>query len=316
MDGLDALERMLDALVPGFVGHPESSGVASENLILGSAVNGMTESTAASMKIVVFCPNLIGDTVMATPTFRALRARFPDSPADGRDPAPRRPRARRHDLVRRDHPLRTTGRPAASSGRPAVVNRLRRARPTSRSSCPTRSASAWMAWLAGIPGRVGYVRYGRGAPADRAASQPPRDADGPLPADADRGILPGPGAAAGLPRRLGPARARDHPRRRAAADRAWADLGLRADGPVVCLNTGGAFGPGQELAGRVVRGRWRGGSWPRRAVSVLVALRARPNASRRGRSSALAGHPAVVSLADQPLEPGSVEGLRAAVRAC
>ncbi len=31
------------------------------------------------MKIVVFCPNLIGDTVMATPTFRALRAGFPDA---------------------------------------------------------------------------------------------------------------------------------------------------------------------------------------------------------------------------------------------
>ena len=26
------------------------------------------------MTIVVFCPNLIGDTVMATPTLRALRA--------------------------------------------------------------------------------------------------------------------------------------------------------------------------------------------------------------------------------------------------
>jgi len=31
------------------------------------------------MKIAVFCPNLIGDTVMATPTFRALRRGFPDA---------------------------------------------------------------------------------------------------------------------------------------------------------------------------------------------------------------------------------------------
>ena len=30
------------------------------------------------MKIVVFCPNLIGDTVMATPAFRALRRHFPE----------------------------------------------------------------------------------------------------------------------------------------------------------------------------------------------------------------------------------------------
>ena len=31
------------------------------------------------MKIAVFCPNLIGDTVMATPAFRALRGGFPDA---------------------------------------------------------------------------------------------------------------------------------------------------------------------------------------------------------------------------------------------
>ena len=35
------------------------------------------EQGLATMKIAVFCPNLIGDTVMATPTFRALRAGFP-----------------------------------------------------------------------------------------------------------------------------------------------------------------------------------------------------------------------------------------------
>ena len=32
-----------------------------------------------TMKIAVFCPNLIGDTVMATPAFRALRRGFPDA---------------------------------------------------------------------------------------------------------------------------------------------------------------------------------------------------------------------------------------------
>ena len=31
------------------------------------------------MKIAVFCPNLIGDTVMATPTFRACAQGFPDA---------------------------------------------------------------------------------------------------------------------------------------------------------------------------------------------------------------------------------------------
>ena len=31
------------------------------------------------MNILVFCPNLVGDTVMATPAFRALRTGYPDS---------------------------------------------------------------------------------------------------------------------------------------------------------------------------------------------------------------------------------------------
>ena len=35
------------------------------------------------MKIAVFCPNLIGDTVMATPAFRALRRGFPDATIAG-----------------------------------------------------------------------------------------------------------------------------------------------------------------------------------------------------------------------------------------
>ena len=39
------------------------------------------------MKIAVFCPNLIGDTVMATPAFRAFRAGFPRREADGGDQA-------------------------------------------------------------------------------------------------------------------------------------------------------------------------------------------------------------------------------------
>ena len=34
------------------------------------------------MRIVVFLPNLIGDTVMATPTLRALRLAYPEATID------------------------------------------------------------------------------------------------------------------------------------------------------------------------------------------------------------------------------------------
>ena len=51
------------------------------------------------MKIAVFCPNLIGDTVMATPTFRALRAGFSERHDRRRDQTARGPNARRDPLV-------------------------------------------------------------------------------------------------------------------------------------------------------------------------------------------------------------------------
>ena len=40
-------------------------------------------------RIAVFCPNLIGDTVMATPALRALRLGYPPRPHHRRDQAAR-----------------------------------------------------------------------------------------------------------------------------------------------------------------------------------------------------------------------------------
>ena len=62
-----------------------------------------------SMTIVVFCPNLIGDTVMATPTLRALRLGFPDATDPRRHQASRLAHARWRPLARRPHPLRPQG---------------------------------------------------------------------------------------------------------------------------------------------------------------------------------------------------------------
>ena len=88
----------------------------------------------------------------------------------------------------------------------------------------------------------------------------------------------------------------------AAADRAWTALGLRGDQPVVCLNTGGAFGPAKNwptasfglLARRLVE---------ERGVSVVVLCGPAERDSAR-EIVRLADHPAVVSLADQPLSLG------------
>src|SRR5262249_6039934 len=89
---------------------------------------------------------------------------------------------------------------------------------------------------------------------------------------------------------------------RAAADQAFNDLGLTDDRPVVCLNTGGAFGPAKNwpigyfatLARRLVReqdvaGLGLCGPGGRESARAIVAE---------------ANVPGVVSLADQRLSIG------------
>ena len=112
------------------------------------------------MRIAVFCPNLIGDTVMATPTFRAIRRGFPGAGAGGRDQAARRTHPRRHRLVRRVDPFRPS---FSDPGRAVLVRagRLRRGRFDLAVLLPNSVRSAGMAWLAGIPRRVGYANHGR-----------------------------------------------------------------------------------------------------------------------------------------------------------
>jgi heptosyltransferase-2 len=252
------------------------------------------------MKIVVFCPSLIGDTVMATPTIRAIRGQFPDAVLTGVI----RPHVApvldgtpwfdeiipfHHRLSRRDQKTA------------AVVDRLRLGGHDVAVFLPNSFRVAWMAWLAGIPRRVGYSRYGRGFLLTDGL-KPPRDAGGKL--------LPTPLVEyyLALARRLG---CRDGSPRlelattaddETAADRAWDGLGLSRTDPVVCLNTGGAFGPAKnwppayfaELARRLVE---------EAAASVLVLCGPAERDTAR-EIAGLADHPSVVSLADQPLGLG------------
>ena len=90
----------------------------------------------------------------------------------------------------------------------------------------------------------------------------------------------------------------------AAADRAWSGLGLGRGpaSPVVCLNTGGAFGPAKNWPVEHFAA-WRVGS-PTRRGSPSWSSAGRANGWPPGRSRPRAGHPEVVSLADQPLSLG------------
>ena len=252
------------------------------------------------MKIAVFCPNLIGDTVMATPAFRALRRGFPDAILS----AVIKPRVAPtldgttwfDELIRLD----STSIEREERMLP-VVRRLRGARFDVAVLFPNSIRSAWIAWLADIPRRVGFARHGRGVLlTDRLHF--PLDATGRrLPTPIVESYLK-------LARRLGcpvdsvktelATTADDE----AEADRAFSELGLLAGERVVCLNTGGAFGPAKswpsthfaELARRLAG---------ELGVAVLVLCGPDERALAREIAGA-AGHPRVVSLADRSLSIG------------
>jgi heptosyltransferase-2 len=162
---------------------------------------------------------------------------------------------------------------------------------------PNSFRPAALAWLAGVPRRIGYVRYGRGLlMTDRLS----------VPLDRNSRRLPVPIVDAYLEivRRLGCAvdsvqlelftKVGDE----RAADVAWSNLDLPRHEPVVCLNTGGAYGPAK--------------SWPAEHFSVLARRLAEEAgvhvlvvcgpAEREAARGIVRGadHPHVVSLADEP----------------
>jgi heptosyltransferase-2 len=252
------------------------------------------------MKIAIFCPNLIGDTVMATPTFRAIRRGFPDATLT----AVIRPNVAPtldgtgwfDERILFDHRSRSR-----DQGTIRVLGRLRRRRFDLAVLLPNSFRSALMARLAGIPRRLGYERHGRGWLLTEVLHHP---------LDAEGARLPTPivDAYLKLARHLGcPVESirlelvtteADE----AAADRAWAALGLHGGEAVVCLNTGGAYGPAKnwptghfaDLARRLVR---QSGA----RVLVLCGPGERQNARE---IVARAADERVVSLADQELGIG------------
>jgi heptosyltransferase-2 len=182
-----------------------------------------------------------------------------------------------------------------------VVRRLRRARYDVAILLPNSFRVALTAWMAAIPRRIGYVRYGRGMLlTDRLA--PPRDPAGRLRPTPMVEYYLALARALGCESRSLQLELATTPDDEAAADLTWSNLGLGNGEPVVSLNTGGAFGPAKSwpnasfavLARRLV---------DEDGVSVLVLCGPAERAAAREIVS-LAGHPRVVSLADQELSLG------------
>jgi heptosyltransferase-2 len=252
------------------------------------------------MTIAVFCPNLIGDTVMATPAFRALRRGFAGERIIGvvkpqvaptLDGAPWFDGLIRFDAKGRDRSVRML----------PVLRRLRAERAEVAVLFPNSFRSALLAWLAGIPRRVGYAKSARG-PLLTDRLDWPRDRQGKrLPTPIVETYLD-------LATRLGCPIDSVRPELftteadESAADLAWSRLGLTRSEPLVCLNSGGAYGPAK--------------SWPvehfaalarRLAVDAGQAVLVVCGPNERDAARAIvagAGHPRVVSLADEPVSLG------------
>ena len=250
--------------------------------------------------IVVFCPNLVGDTVMATPAIRALRHAHPRARLVGVVKPQVAPTLDGNpwldDLIRFDPKSRDRGFRTC-----AALARLRGERADLAVLFPNSFRSALLAFASGARRRVGYARGGRGRLlTDRLTV--PRDQEGErLPVPAVEYYL-------ALVRSLGCPVSSLRPELfttaddEAAADRAWSRLGLTADRPVVCFNTGGAFGPAKiwpepyfsVLARRLVT---------ETGVRVLVVCGPGERAAARA-IVAGANQPDVVSLADLDLSLG------------
>jgi heptosyltransferase-2 len=251
------------------------------------------------MKIVVFCPNPLGDTVMATPAFRALRRGFPGASLA----AVIRPQVAPtlagtswfDEMIGFDpHGRRREERTWA------VLHRLRMRRFDLAVILPNSIRSAALAWLAGIRRRIGYERHGRSILLTDVLHGP-RNAAGrraPFPiVESYLKLVQHLGCRVESARLELATTAEDE----SAADHAWKVLGLPQDGGVVCLNTGGAFGPAKDWPVPHFAQLARKLADDLAHVLVVCGPQERTRAREIARS---ADHPRVVSLAELDLGIG------------
>ncbi len=251
-------------------------------------------------RIAVFCPNLIGDTVMATPALRALRSGYPlahiaivikPHVAPTLEGAPWFDEVIRFDPRSKSPEFRFW----------PAVRALRKGRFDLAVLLPNSIRTGLLAWMGGARRRIGYDLGGRRwFLTDRLL--PVKDAEGtriPSPAvDYYLAIV----RKLGCPVSSNRAELFTSAEDEQAADRVWNTLGLNDGRPVVCLNTGGAFGPAK--------------AWPARFFAIVARRLVEETGSRvlvvcgpSEREPAreivrLSDHPDVTGLADQPLSVG------------
>ena len=211
-----------------------------------------------AMNLIVFCPNWIGDVVMATPTLRALRKLYPESRLTGlmrpyvADVLAGNPWL--DDVLLYDH---RSSDPALKTT--AVIARLRRSHFDLAVLLTNSLRSALLAWLGKAKRRVGYAREARSLLLTDALPAL-RGPDGYVPSPVIDYYL-------ALAYHLGAGSesyrmelfvAEEDER---DADALWQRLGFSANDRVVVLNPGAAYGSAKRwpsesfasLAGRLVQ---------------------------------------------------------------
>lgn len=115
-----------------------------------------------AQRLLIICPNWVGDVVMATPAFRSLRAAYPDAKIS----LLLRPYVRKvldgapwfDELIDYD----SRRKKSATPGFFATAKRLRGEQFDLAVVLPNSFSSALMAWFGGAKRRLGYVREHRG----------------------------------------------------------------------------------------------------------------------------------------------------------
>lgn len=256
----------------------------------------------APANIGIFLPTWLGDFVMATPTLRAIRRHFPTSRLVGI----MRPYLR--------EVLGGTGwldeqwyfnphKRSDETGHFAILRKIRAARFDMMILMPNSPRSAILAWLGRATERIGYARNLRGPFLTGKLYRPRIDGqivDLPM---VDYYLRLS--EVVGCPeenRRLHLATTEADEQ---SADQVFRELDLRQDGRIVTINCSGAYGSAKL--------------WPvehfaqlaRRIAGTLdhdVLVMCGPNELVTARQIVhLAGHPRVVSMADQPLGLGTAK---------
>ncbi len=252
------------------------------------------------MKIAVFCPNWVGDMVMATPALRGIRRHFSMAEIvavvrpyvaevlDGLDLVDR---VLLHDPSRNER-VATMQQNASRGARFAWL--LRKEKFDLAVVFPNSIRSAFWSWTSGARRRIGFAREGRGWLLTDPLTPGPRDFPQPVIDEYLR--LAAHLGCEGLTHKteLAPGSAQERQLRDFWKRQRQGSYAARG---VVCLNPGGAFGSAKH--------------WPTTSFAVLawrlavelekrVLILCGPAEREEAREIArLAKHPAVVSLADE-----------------